>query len=278
MDTGEGKGKIRDMGRALDYNEVSPGVRKEGEESEGYDWAAAIEEDARLMASLVRRERIRLAKLRELDPEELEKLMASHPQEFGLLRLRRKALKDALGVGGADRNGGGGAVGSGEKVVRHKQEGHIPDNLVTAYEALWVKTYGSDAAFMGDPNALTKIEGKGESKRGVVGKGNPMRMKDSSERVYRSGATPPKGRGSGKSIIKDESAFEFKRKMDKRMRRMASEIDQWIRKGKLVEVKRDTVSDGEGSGHKCPGCKRYAEVDWRFCARCGMSMCDDKTT
>lgn len=229
---------------------------------EGYDWAQELEDDARVMASLTRRERVRQARLRELDTtEDLQALMNLHPHEFAKLRLKRRALlEQMLGKGWEERLKGK-APGQDTLSIKHRQEGHIPEALVTAYDVLWVKSYGTDAAFIGDPNSLTRgVGGK------AVGKGNQMRMSSSDEKLARAGASGKGGgAGSRKSIIKDERAFEFKRKMDKRMRRMAVEIDHWLRFSAPMDK-------GSEDSLKCSGCKRYCERDWRFCARCGASL------
>ena len=147
-------------------------------------------------------------------------------------------------------------------VVRHRQEGHIPDGLVTAYEALWIKTYGSGAGYIGDPNALVP-QGAG---------GNQMKMSGSDERVHRGVAKgKPGGNASRMSIIKDEKAFNFKRKIDKRMRRLASEIDEWMRSTKVAGVDISEGAGGEVSGGapRCGGCHKFIDREWRFCASCG---------
>lgn len=237
----------------------------------GSDWEQELKEDAEALRGAVKREEKRKRKLRAMEVNEVQALMREHSAEFGAVLAARRRLIELLGRSGTRAGGGGtdGSVGGegrgregGNYVVRHRQEGHIPENLVTAYEALWILSYGSGAGYIGDPNALVPT-GAG---------GNQSKMKSSDERVYRGVAKGGgKGRGSTRSVIRDERAFEFKRKMDKRMRRMASEIDEWLKVKKLADKGVEDMEglDGVSGAAVCDGCKRYMERDWKYCARCG---------
>lgn len=227
------------------------------------DWELELTRDAEALELAIKREERRKRILRGKEVSEVQRVLEEHSRPFArVIQARKKLALLCAGMKPSDGGGGsGGSSGGRSMVVRHRQEGHIPDNLVTAYEALWIKTYGSGAGYIGDPNALVPT-GAG---------GNQMKMAGSGERVYRGVAkSKPGGSGGRRSIIKDERAFNFKRKIDKRMRRLASEIDEWMRSTKVAGV---DISEGEGGvsggAPRCGGCHKFIDREWRFCASCG---------
>ena len=226
-------------------------------------WAESLTADAEALEAAIKREERRGRMLRAMEVSEVQQVLTSNSHIFSRVIHARKKLLDLLDTRGkVVAGGGGGGRGTSHYVIKHKQEGHIPENLVTMYEALWVKTYGSAAGYIGDPNSLTP------EKAG----GNQMKMGGSDERVHRGVARSKAGGGNAarKAIIKDERAFEFKRKMDKRMRRMASEIEEWIRSSKVMGVDVIEGGSGEVSVPRCEGCQSFVDREWRFCARCGV--------
>lgn len=218
------------------------------------DWDEELTRDAEALEVAIRREERRKRVLKGFEVEEVQWILAEYPRAFARVIQGRKKLVSILA---GERVGGG--DGTANYVVRHRQEGHVDEKLVTAYEALWIKTYGSGAGYIGDPNALVP-QGAG---------GNQFKMGNSGERVYRGVAKGGGGSGSRRSIIKDEKAFNFKRKMDKRMRRMAAEINEFMVSSKVSGAGRELVEAG-GGAPCCSGCKRFIERGWRFCASCGM--------
>jgi hypothetical protein len=83
----------------------------------------------------------------------------------------------------------------------------------------------------------------------------------------RRSAEPVKGaglgkRGSGRSPIFTESAVNYRSKLDRRLRRMAREIQAFL--------------DGKGArieSRKCAGkCRKIGEAEWVYCPRCGGPM------
>lgn len=236
--------------------------------AEDEKWAESLTADAEALEAAIKREERRGRMLRGMEVSEVQQVLTTNSHIFSRVIHARKKLIDLLdtrgrmtgGSGGAG-SGSGGSGGTAHYVIKHRQEGHIPDNLVTMYEALWIKTYGSGAGYIGDPNSLTP------DKAG----GNQMKMGGSGERVHRGVAKAGKsGNAARKTIIKDERAFEFKRKMDKRMRRMASEIEEWIRSSKVMGVEVAEGGSGEVSVPRCEGCQSFVDREWRFCARCGV--------
>src|SRR5699024_7324341 len=154
------------------------------------DWELELTLDAEALEMAIKREERRKRILKGKEVAEVQRVLEEHSQPFArVIQARKKLAVLCAGLknSGGGGFGGGGVGGSGEArgvVVRHRQEGHIPDGLVTAYEALWIKTYGSGAGYIGDPNSLTP-QGAG---------GNQMKMGRSDERVYR-GVAKSKGPG-----------------------------------------------------------------------------------
>lgn len=226
--------------------------------AEDEKWAESLTADAEALEAAIKREERRGRMLRAMEVSEVQQVLTTNSHIFSRVIHARKKLIDLLDTRGRMTGGSGGTA---HYVIKHKQEGHIPDNLVTMYEALWIKTYGSGAGYIGDPNSLTP------DKAG----GNQMKMSGSNERVHRGVAKAGKsGNAARKTIIKDERAFEFKRKMDKRMRRMATEIEEWIRSSKVMGVEVAESGSCEVSVPRCEGCQSFVDREWRFCARCGV--------
>lgn len=219
-------------------------------------WAESLTADAEALEAAVRREERRARSLRAMEVSEVQQVLTNNSHIFSRVIHARKKLLDLLDSRGK------GAGGTAHYAIKHRQEGHIPENLVTMYEALWIKTYGSSAGYIGDPNSLTPAKAGG----------NQMKMGGSNERVHRGVAKGGRagGNASRKTIIKDERAFEFKRKMDKRMRRMAVEIEEWIKSSKVMGVDVVEGESGEVTVPRCERCQSFIDREWRFCARCGV--------
>lgn len=227
------------------------------------DWDESLRRDAEALEEAVKREERRRRIFKSMEVSEVQQVLEIYATKFSRVIQSRKRLLALLDSGRAEKSAGG-----GNYVVKHRQEGHVDERLVTAYEALWIKTYGSGAGYIGDPNALTPV-GAG---------GNQMKMADSGERVYRGVAKGGAAAGrSRRSIIKDEHAFNFKRKIDKRMRRLATEIDEYMRTVRIPGGSGSGPGGGGGEGSegeessvaRCMGCQCFMEDSWRFCARCG---------
>jgi hypothetical protein len=75
----------------------------------------------------------------------------------------------------------------------------------------------------------------------------------------------PKQKTVGKTArtLRDEKAWDFKKRIDKDLRRLAAKIRAFEEGSRL-----------ESSGHRvCTGrCKKYGDMDWTYCARCGGPM------
>lgn len=151
---------------------------------------------------------------------------------------------------------------AGRRVERLESEGgmsdaHIvPERLRTAYGMLCDSVYGSLRGWNVD-DTTERVK----SNRGWVTKSTATRE--------RSGARAPKKYGSGRAVIKDERAMVFKRRIDKKIRRLAMEIEQFYEKE--TEVRRDGGIN-EGTVKACGGCGKVGEDDWKHCPRCGNTM------
>lgn len=127
-------------------------------------------------------------------------------------------------------------------------ESLMPDNIRHAYGYLYSLVYGSSGSFAGDPNAEKIVPKEWFTKsdqqqtRGVAKQGS---------RKYSS---------SVKTIIKNERALDLKRKVDKRLRKLAKDIYVELEGGEIEEQV------------KCWSCHKLAQREWKYCPRCGDSL------
>ena len=135
------------------------------------------------------------------------------------------------------------------KVVTYRDV-PIPEAIVDAYETLYLAVYGSDALRIGDDNA---IHGSGKAERG----------RTRSDQIETRGGAIQKKKlsASRKDVIKHGPSYAYKVKVDKRLRKMAKEIQAFVAR---VEV--------PNGYYRCTACKRIGEDDWKHCPRCGELM------
>jgi hypothetical protein len=146
----------------------------------------------------------------------------------------------------------------------------LPEAFMTAYEALHVRSFSDGSGSERHP-----LSGRAAEIERADGKGKDL-WRTSSGQVSSIGSRRVGGGGSGKTVGKtskflgDERAWEFKRKIDKRLRRMAKEI--------LAELdSRGSHAGGAERGlhRRCAGkCGKLGDSDWLFCARCGSPMAE----
>ena len=123
-----------------------------------------------------------------------------------------------------------------------------PQAFTEAYELLHDEVFGTGAVVQ-DENA---IHGLGRANRGRI---------SSDQTETRGGAVQKrKLSASRRAVIKDQRAFNEKTKIDKRLRKMAKEIYDFLNKEKQHVDK---------WWMRCAKCKKHAEDDWQFCPRCG---------
>lgn len=124
----------------------------------------------------------------------------------------------------------------------------LPQGLVEAYETLYIRAYGSDAPYLGDP---ISIHGSGKALRGRI---------KTSETEKRAGAFQKKKLSASRtSIIQDQKAFDIKDKIDKKLRRVSREIYSLLNNQETVVRS------------VCSKCRRLGEPEWKYCPACGTS-------
>lgn len=155
----------------------------------------------------------------------------------------------------------------------------LPDAFGVWYEALHVKALrdgsGSDRhPLRGDGETTGSLDDDGGAVlSGALEKaeGKPVgQWRVSTGESTSLGKSPgPKMKQVGKTsrFMGDERAWAFKRKIDKRLRRIAKEI----------HVELDKLERGVGGpeplARRCAGkCGRFGEPTWHFCANCGGPM------
>lgn len=126
----------------------------------------------------------------------------------------------------------------------------IPTVIIDAYEALYLSAYGSDALKIGDDN---QIHGTGKAEKGRT---------RSDQVETRGGAIQKKKLSASRTdVIKNLKSYQYKLKVDKRLRKMSKEIGEF-----LSDAEPTTVF------HRCTSCKKTGESDWKHCPRCGAEM------
>ena len=142
------------------------------------------------------------------------------------------------------------------RVVREDEYGRgtgdrLPRRLTDAYELIVHAAYGSDPAVStGDPTVL----------RGI-GRVDPRTSTNQPEGVGGS-AKPGKRPGiARRSVIKDRAAYELKLRADRRLRRLAGELEDFLAGG-----------DARGTVNVCTRCGRIGEDGWAYCPACGHEM------
>lgn len=127
----------------------------------------------------------------------------------------------------------------------------MPPQIMEAYELLFITAYGSNAIFIGDPQS---IHGTGKAQRG----------RTRSDQVETRGGAIQKKRlaASQKNTVLDQSAFNLKTRIDKRLRHLARDIYA------------DLAPDANPTPPPvhCPQCNREIKPHYRFCPRCGDRM------
>lgn len=130
---------------------------------------------------------------------------------------------------------------------------HLPPAIIEAYETLYITTYGTNAPYIGDRD---KIHESGKAFRGRINTGQ----------VEKRGGAISKGAPHEKKIpIQSEPAFHLKAKMDKKLRRLARDINK-------------SLSDPTHIAPpvRCSGCGVTQDDTWNFCGRCGTALKEKK--
>jgi hypothetical protein len=173
-----------------------------------------------------------------LTPEERDHLVGVEQYIQTLLKVLGAETTKRLRVVGEDEYG----RGTGDR---------LPRRLTDAYELVVHAAYGSDPAVStGDPTVL----------RGI-GRVDPRTSTNQPEGVGGS-AKPGKRPGiARRNVIKDRAAYELKIRADRRLRKLAQELEDFLAGG-----------DVRGSVNVCTRCARIGEDGWRWCPHCGHEM------
>ena len=134
-----------------------------------------------------------------------------------------------------------------EALIAAHRDGQLPEKMREAYELLYCRSYGTGALYLGDVNA-EKVESANSS----------WAVKGGAKAPHRSGATRGKSPTAHKrNIVQDAAAYDFKRRVDKKLSRIATEIRQWLagEQSMFADARRLT----------CPKCGRIADISWKVC-------------
>jgi hypothetical protein len=134
----------------------------------------------------------------------------------------------------------------------------LPDTFVKVYTDLYFRALKLDGGTGG---------GIGQGDEGKV----KAKIKSGTSRTRIAHAGGAKGTGKryrNAWTVKDEGALKVKQGADRKLRGVA----RWIR-GELEEL-REVGGDGYLKMMRCPnpGCKRFVESEWTYCAGCGIKL------
>jgi hypothetical protein len=129
----------------------------------------------------------------------------------------------------------------------------LPKTLSDAYMLLVHAAYGSDPAIrMGDPAVINGL-----------GRARPRTSTNQPEGVGGSARKIKSKPGqAARSVIKDRESYELKLRIDRRLRKLAHEIE-------------DHLAGEQGSGRTirlCSHCNRIGEEEWTWCPHYGHEM------
>lgn len=94
---------------------------------------------------------------------------------------------------------------------------------------------------------------------------SPSMTSDRGMAVYGKKGKFASGKPSGDSsraVIRDRRLWEYKRRVDKKLRKLAGEI----------ELQLSGYSGDRTEQKRCTACKKLGEDDWSYCPRCGGKM------
>lgn len=159
-----------------------------------------------------------------------------------------------------------GGVGSGgrRKIVIVDGEiagavlGFLPKKFVVCYEGLLDKAYGERRLDASGSMGGDKGEGRVKARK------TSGRTSSSSVDKTLAASGGGKDRNRAEIAFKNERAVDFRRLVDRRLRRIARDIEEFF-----------AGDDGElrSGKRRCNGrCRKIGDSDWIYCARCGGPM------
>lgn len=135
--------------------------------------------------------------------------------------------------------------------------GFLPKKFVHLYEQLCDNAYGERRL---DGSSATRRDtggGRATAKRGSG------RLNSGQVDKTLVASTGGKTKNHAEIAMKSEAAVDFRRLVDRRLRRLAREIEDFLRGDEAVKAGR----------RKCGGrCRKIGDADWIYCARCGGPM------
>jgi hypothetical protein len=176
----------------------------------------------------------------QISPSERESLViAERNVREQLERLTNSGVVPRMKVVSIDEQGAG-------------NDTDVPRRLREAYALLHHAAYGTDPAVStGDPSVI-----RGLGRRGRA------RTSTNQETEIPGARTNQKRPGANRrNIIKDRRAYEWKLRADRRMRRLAAEIEGFL-----------SSSDPDAKVNQCSRCGRIGEDGWSYCPACGHPM------
>lgn len=129
-------------------------------------------------------------------------------------------------------------------------DGELPQKLRESYELLWIRTYGSGALYLGDPMS----EKVGTSSAG-------WRASTSKEQHRGPASQGKSATAHRRHVVLDGKAYEQKRRIDKKLSRIATDIRRWLAGDEIGEER-----------NVCTACGKIGDMDWRHCPSCGKKM------
>lgn len=127
----------------------------------------------------------------------------------------------------------------------------LPARLQGSYALLASTAFGWHTP-EADMKQLGRADGKGVEWRTTTGKEQQGRA-----------AKGVKKFGAGKSVVKNEVAFEKKVAIDKKLRKISIEIEQFL------SMTTEELTRNQCSNNRC---KKFGDPGWAHCPRCGSKM------
>lgn len=160
------------------------------------------------------------------------------PERETLTRISR-AIRKAIEMLGRERVDAP-RIEDRSEVLSIDRDILVPQALREAYEMLYYRTYGTGAG-------ARIVSERAEAVAGRKGR---------IARPERAGPT-----ASTRTVVRDHQSFGFKRRVDKRLRKIAGEINLFLAGGGDARVVK-----------RCEGCGRMGEDEWTYCPRCGRTL------
>lgn len=141
--------------------------------------------------------------------------------------------------------------------------GFLPKKFVHLYEQLCDRSYG-ERRLDASGSMRTQDDGGGRSQA------HKSKGRTSSGQVDKTlvASTQGKTKNHAEISMKDERAVDFRRLIDRRLRRLARDIEEFLSGGEVLRAGK----------RRCGGrCRKIGEPDWLYCPRCGGPMQEEES-